>query len=245
MKRFYATILIGTIVILAGCNQGTSGGPGATDPPSKTPITGQTEDTFSLTLPSVKLAQNESKTVIAGINRGTNFSEDVSLKLTGLPTGVVVNPATLLIKRGDTDTSLTLRAAGDAALGDFTVKVSGHPTSGADAVAEMSISIVKQDIEDMATESEDAAETKWEEYSIVAQEQLEKFKVKFAELKERAANAEGQVKADLDLKIADAKIKMDEASVKFEELKSASADRWEKAKEGLSKAFDDLKTIFE
>lgn len=245
MKRFFTAILFALLITAMGCNQGTSGGPGATDPPSKAPLTGQTEDTFSLTIPAVQLAQNESKTVIVGINRGKNFSEDVSLNLAGMPTGVTMDPATALIKRGDTDASLTLRAAGDAALGDFTVKVIGRPTRGADAVTEMSVTIVKQDIEDMAAKSADSDKTTWEEYTIAAQDQLEQFKEKLAELKDRAANAEGQIKTDFERKVADAKIKLDEATAKFEELKSASADRWEKAKTGLANAFEDMKTIFE
>jgi len=36
-------------------------------------------------------------------------------------------------KRKDTEVTFTLRAADDASLGDFTVKVMGHPTTGGDA----------------------------------------------------------------------------------------------------------------
>lgn len=245
MKSFFAAILFGALVILIGCGQGTSGGPGATTPPSKKPMLGQTEDTFSLTVPSTKLNQGETKTVSVGISRGKNFNEDVSLKVGDLPKGVTLDPASALIKHGDTDAKLTLKAANDAALGDFTVKVTGHPTKGADAVAELKISVAKQEPNSAANTTGDAAKAKWDEYTSAMQKQLDEFKARYAELKERAAKAEGQAKTDLDTKLAEAKTKLDAAGIKLDEMKSASADRWEKVKEGVGNAFDDLKKIFE
>jgi len=245
MKNFFAAILFGALTILIGCNKGTSGGPGATTPPSKTPVVGQTEDTFSLVVPSTKLNQGEAKIISVAIKRGKNFSEDVSLKLAGLPAGVTFDPASALIKHGDADAKITLKAATDAALGDFTVEVTGHPTKGADAVAEMKISVAKQEPGSAVNTAADAAKAKWDEYTAAMQTQLEQFKVKYAELADRAAKAEGQAKADLDVKVAEAKAKLDAAALKIEELKSAGADRWEKVKEGVANAFDDLKKIFE
>ncbi len=245
MKSFFAAILFGALVIPMGCNQGTSGGPGATILPSKKPMVGQTEDTFSLVMSSAKLNQGETKTVSVGINRGKNFGQDISLKVGDLPKGVTSDPASPVIKHGDTDAKITLKAAGDAALGDFTIKVAGHPTKGADAVAELKISVAKQDSKDVATATADAVKAKWGEYTIAMQKQLDQFAAKYAELKERAAKAEGQAKKDLDLKLAEAKTKLDAAANKLDDLKSAGADRWEKVKEGVGNAFDDLKKIFE
>ena len=245
MKSFFAAILFGVLVTLMGCGQGTSGGPGASSPPSKKPMLGQTEDTFSLAMPSTKLNQGETKTVSVGINRGKNFNEDVSLKLGALPKGVTLDPASALIKHGDTDAKFALKAAGDAALGDFTVTVTGHPTKGADAMAELKISVAKQEPNSAANTTADAAKAKWDEYTSAMQKQLDQFNAKYAELKERAAKAEGQAKTDLDTKLAEAKTKLDSAANKLDEMKSASADRWEKVKEGVANAFDDLKKIFE
>ena len=86
---------------------------------------------------------------------------------------------------------------------------------------------------------------KLDEYTSAMQKQLDQFRAKFAELRERAAKAEGQAKKDLDAKLADAKKKLDAAAVKLDEVNAAGADRWEKVKEGVGKAFDDLKKIFE
>jgi hypothetical protein len=208
-------------------------------------MVGQTEDTFSMSVPSTKLNQGETKTLSIGISRGKNFSEDVSLKLSDLPTGVTVTPASPLIRHGDTDGKVTLTAALDAVLGDFTVKVSGHPSKGADASSDLKLTVVAQEPAAAANATADAAKAKWDEYSLAMQKEWDQFAVKFGELKERAAKAEGQAEIDLDAKVAEAKTKLDAAAVKMEEIKSASADRWEKVKEGVSNAFEDLKKIFE
>lgn len=244
MQKVIAVIMCGAVAALTGCNQGTSGGPGASSPPTKAPITGQTESTFSLTLPAAKLAQGETVTVPVTIKRGQNFSEEVALKLGELPKGVTLAAGGAQIKHGDTETNLSLTAAADAALGEFTVKVTGHPTKGADAVSELKLSVSAVDEQAAATAAE-AAKAKWNEYTTAMQGQWDQFSAKYAELKESAAKAEGQAKADLDVKLAAAKTKLDAAAVRLEELKSAGADRWEKVKEGVEAAFADLKKIFE
>jgi len=245
MKTVVTAILLAVCVTLLGCNQGTSGGPGASTPPTKAPMAGQTEDTFSMTVPSTKLNQGETKVVSVGISRGKNFTGDVSLKLGDLPKGVSLAPASPVIKQSDADVKLTLAAAADAALGDFTIKVAGHPTKGADASSDLKLTVVKQEPKEAANATADAAKAKWDEYTAAMQKQWDQFTAKFAELKDRAAKAEGQAKTDLDKKAAEAKVKMDAAGAKMEELKSAGADRWEKVKEGVSNAFDDLKKMFE
>jgi hypothetical protein len=206
MKRIIAAISLGIAVALTGCNQGTSGGPNATTPPSKAPVTGQTEDTFSLAVPSLTLNQGEAKTVSVTISRGKNFSEEVSLKAADLPKGVTMEPASPAIKHGDAEVKVTLTAAADAALGDFTVKMSGHPTKGADAKSDLKLTIVKVEPAAAANATGDAAKAKWDEYVVAMQTQWDQFGVKFAELKDRAAKAEGQAKTDLDAKIAAAQV---------------------------------------
>lgn len=241
MKSFFAISLFAGLAILVGCNQGTSGGPGASNPPSKTPMVGQAEDTFSLAMPSTKLKQGENQVITVAISRGKNFSEDVSLKISDLPTGVTLLPAIPVIKHGDTDAKITLKAAGDAALGDFTAKVTGHPTNGADAVTDIKISVAKPDPTDVANAAADAA--KGDEYTAM-QSKLDHFNAQFADMKDRAAKSAGQVKTELDAKLAEARIKLDAAAVKLTELQSAGADSWEKVKEGVGDVFEDLSKIF-
>jgi hypothetical protein len=57
---------------------------------------------------------------------------------------VTVDPASPVIMHSDKEAKITVKVADDAALGDFTVKVAGHPTSGADATSEFKITVAKK-----------------------------------------------------------------------------------------------------
>jgi uncharacterized membrane protein len=138
------------LVAVVGCNKGTTGGAGADkEKENKSKIdrlkgaVRQEEDTFRLTVPtfSTKIKQGESKEVTIGIKRGKNFDEDVALKVEGLPKGITLEPAEPAIKHGDKDVKLTVKAAADASLGDFTVKLTGHPEKGGDATNEFKLTI--------------------------------------------------------------------------------------------------------
>jgi len=134
-----------------GCDtHSTPGGPGATTGPNTgsahKPLVGQADDTFTLSTPtlSTSIKQGEAKTVKISIKRGKNFSEDVALKLDGMPKGVTAEPANPQIKHGEDETAVAFKAADDAALGDFTIKVTGHPSKGGDATSEFKITVTKK-----------------------------------------------------------------------------------------------------
>jgi len=93
---------------------------------------------------STTLHQGETKDVAIGIERGKNFDGDVTLEFADGPQGVTLDSANPLIKHGDTEAKVTLKAQGDASLGDFTIKVTGHPTKGADATNQLGITVVKK-----------------------------------------------------------------------------------------------------
>jgi hypothetical protein len=137
MKKSCAGLLVMALAAFAGCDRGTSGGPGATAPDSSKHFydLGQANDTFRLSPPhtSTGIKKGETKTVSIAITRGKNFDEDVTLKFADLPKGVTLDPASSVLKHGDTEAKLTLKAADDAALGDFTIKITGHPTKGDNA----------------------------------------------------------------------------------------------------------------
>jgi hypothetical protein len=237
MKRTFAGLLVVALVALAGCDgKDTAGGQGATNPTAKQPLYGQNDNTFNLTASSTSLKQGETKDISIGIKRGTNFQDDVTVKFADVPQGVTFDPASPAIKHGETETKVTLKAAADASLGDFTVKVIGHPTKGGDATHEFKITVAK--------DPEVAAKAKRDEYARDLQKELDKIDAKYEELKASAAKAEGQAKKDLDKKVEEAKVKRDAAAKKLDELKEAPPDRWEKIKEGAENAFDDLKKIF-
>ena len=147
MKRSFTGLLALALVAFAGCNQGTPGGPGATDPKARKALYGQTDDTFNLSVPtfSTSLKQGDSKEVSIGIKRGTNFDQDVTLTFADVPKGVTLDPASPVLKHGDTEAKFTLKAEDEAPVGDFTVKVTGHPAKGGDATNVFKLTVAKKD----------------------------------------------------------------------------------------------------
>ena len=75
----------------------------------------------------------------------TNFDQDVGLKFVDLPAGVTMNPASPALKHGDSDAKVTLKATDEAAPGEYTVKVMGHPTKGGDATTEFKLTVAPKD----------------------------------------------------------------------------------------------------
>jgi hypothetical protein len=146
MKVTVAGLLVLVMIGLAGCNRGTAGGPGITNPPQKQPVYGETDKTFNLSVPrmSTTLHQGETKEASIGIARGKNFECDVELAFDEGPAGVNLASTNPMIKHGDSEAKVTLKAAADAALGEFTIKVTGHPTTGADATSEFKVTVVKK-----------------------------------------------------------------------------------------------------
>lgn len=240
MKSTFAGLLVVAAVALVGCGGNDSpGGPGATNPTGKQPLYGQADNTFNLTAPSTGLKQGEAKLVSIGIKRGTNFQEDVTLKFGDVPQGVTFDPASPVIKHGDKETEVTVKAAADASLGDFKVKVTGHPTKGGDGSTDLKLTVTED--KDVTAK---AAKEKRDAYAREMQKQLDDLDTKYEDLKGRAAKAEGQAKKDLDKQLDEAKVKRDAAAKKLDELKEAAPDRWEKVKDGVKNAFDDLKKVF-
>lgn len=146
MRFTVAGLLVLVMVGLAGCSRGTAGGPGITNPTQKQPMYGETDNTFNLSVPgmSTTLHQGETKESSIGIARGRNFECDVELTFDEGPAGVSLASANPIIKHGDSDAKVTLKAAADAALGEFTIKVTGHPTTGADATSQFKITVAKK-----------------------------------------------------------------------------------------------------
>jgi hypothetical protein len=146
MKRSSAGLLAMVMFAFSGCSQAVPGGPGVTSPPQKQPAYGEADKTFNLTVPhmSTTLHQGEVKEVSIGIERGKNFEEDVTLKFADGPKGVTLASDNPVIMHGGTEAKVTLKATDDASLGNFTVKVTGHPTKGGDATNEFKITVAKK-----------------------------------------------------------------------------------------------------
>ena len=147
MKRTYFGFAMMALSALAGCTQGTPGGPGTTSTTAKRPTYGQADDTFNLTVPTLSSAVqqgNQIETTI-GIKRAKNFDEDVSLKFADVPKGVTIDPANPVIKHGDTETKVSIKAGDEARAGEFKVKITGHPTKGGDAHIEFKLAVAPKD----------------------------------------------------------------------------------------------------
>lgn len=147
MSRSFFGLLAVTLAALVGCDQTkhTAGGPGAGTTGERGPLYGEKDNTFDLALAAQSVKQGESKELTVGIKRGTNFSQDVGLRFVDLPAGVTATPASPALQHGDGDTKVMLAAADDAAPGDYTVKVVGHPATGGDATAEFKLTVAPKD----------------------------------------------------------------------------------------------------
>ncbi len=146
MKTAWITLISAGLLALIGCDSYDHvGGPGATKNTSK-PMLGQKAETFSLTVPimATSIKQGESKKITIGIDRGKNFDQDVKVSFKNVPEGIVIERASFTIKHSDEDAKVTLKAVNNAAVGEFTVQVTGKPSSGADSSSEMKINVNKK-----------------------------------------------------------------------------------------------------
>jgi len=153
MKKQLSVLFVSLFVAALGCNQGNPGGPGVkpetttTNPPTTVnkPISGESDKTFTLSVPtlSTSIKQGETKDVTIGLSRGRNFDQDVTVELSGLPEGVTAEPANFQIKHDEKEATIKLHAGENAALGDFTVKVVGHPAQGADATNDLKLTVTE------------------------------------------------------------------------------------------------------
>ncbi len=147
MKKLLAGIAVATMAAFVGCNDNSKpGGPGVTNKDSGHNIIREAENTFTLDVPnlSTSVKQGQMKTIKIDIDRGKNFSEDVKLKFDNVPKGVTLEPASPTIKASEKETQITVKAADDAAIGDFTIKVTGQPTKGPAATNTIKIDVDKK-----------------------------------------------------------------------------------------------------
>jgi DNA anti-recombination protein RmuC len=103
----------------------------------------------------------------------------------------------------------------------------------------------KKKIIDAEKATIEAAKAKQDDYVREMNKHLKELDAKYDELKGRAAKADEQGKKDLQKKLDQAKVKRDVATKRLDELRNASHDRWEKIKDGVGNAFDDLKKAFD
>lgn len=143
MYTLRASCLAIVLVVLAGCDKSSTGGPGAKQPATNKSTTPTSGGTFTLsTSPdSITLKQGESKVITVTIKRSDNFQEHVALQFTGMPKGASIEPRSPVIATGDVEVKFTIKTDEDTAIGDFKVAMVGHPTKGIDSVSELSVTV--------------------------------------------------------------------------------------------------------
>jgi len=99
--------------------------------------------TVHVPLLSTGIKQGESKEVTITIKKDSGFDEDVTLKFDPLPPGLSFDPPSPVIKQGQTETKVMLKAAGDAAVGDKTVKVTGQG-KGIETAQDLKVTVEKK-----------------------------------------------------------------------------------------------------
>lgn len=115
--------LIYVVVAVAACGGGGSGG--GTQPPPPQP-----DFSIALSSNSVSISQGSaSSPVTVSITPENGFSAAVQVSFSGLPTGVTTNPASPFPVSASQPVAVLFGAAGDAAIGQFTVTANGSSGS--------------------------------------------------------------------------------------------------------------------
>jgi hypothetical protein len=116
------------------------------DATSQFTLTVAKKDSFTMSMPfwTTDLKQGETKTFSIKINREQRFDQDVALHFDGLPNGITVEPAVASIKNGESEAKFSLKAVDNAALGNFAVTATGHPTKGSDVSHEFKFTVAKK-----------------------------------------------------------------------------------------------------
>ena len=167
MNKLIGGIVVAALAALAGCNTSPPGGPGAsTGTTSKVFAGGDThragppethadvgigvgKDEFRLSGPtlsggliSLKIKQGQKANVTVSVTRGSDFKQDVKLKVNA-PKGLKVTPADPVIKASDKDVQLTVEADKEAPLEDAKIEITGVPEKGKEVPLTINVTVEK------------------------------------------------------------------------------------------------------
>ena len=117
--------------------------------------------------------------------------------------------------------------------------------SSSGKTADAKVANAKEKLSEAEKATAEAAKAKRDEYALAMQKKLDALDVQYKALDKRAGEATADAKKDLEARAKIARAKRDAAGKKLDELKEAGVDRWEKVKDGVENAFEDLKKSFE
>jgi uncharacterized membrane protein len=137
MNRFACAIAALALGALVGCNTSPPGG-------SAGSAGGKRSATFTVTGPttSTDLKHGETKTIKLSLNKGSDFKEDVELKVDA-PKGITVEPMTTTIHASEKGDNIELKATAtnDAPVGDHMIKVTATPKVGAPTSVDVKVTV--------------------------------------------------------------------------------------------------------
>jgi|GEM_PF-385010 len=136
MKKVFATTLLLTLV-LSVVSSGTNSDKGGN--------IGKGEG-FKISVPTfdTNVKQGETQNVTVSVDRGESFKQDVTLKITlSKGEGISFDPSKVVVKAGDkAEAQFMISVPKNAALGEYTISVTGTPTTGEPTSVEFTVNVV-------------------------------------------------------------------------------------------------------
>jgi hypothetical protein len=127
MNRQIARLALVFILTTTGCDKGNTTSGLRTKQKEEPPPDQLNANGFKFITPSTTISQGEKAHITIGIDRGQSFSEDIALTFGNIPQGVTITPLQTVFKITNDEETVSIHAAKDAALGDFTINVIGKP----------------------------------------------------------------------------------------------------------------------
>lgn len=122
MKTAIPIVLMSSLAVLVGCQSSNSPRGG-----------GMTQDVgFKIAVPTfaTEIKQGQTQTVAVSLVRGDYFKQDVKLQMETTK-GILVDPTSVVILASDRpEVQISITAAPNAALGEYSVSVRGVPKTG-------------------------------------------------------------------------------------------------------------------
>jgi myosin heavy subunit len=104
---------------------------------------------------------------------------------------------------------------------------------------------VKKEAKEALEATKDYAAKKRDEFWVDMQKELDALDKRLDELRDRALNANAEIRKEIDDSRVDIEKKRTTARVKLEELKSAAANRWEDLQKAIRSAVDDTRSALD
>lgn len=143
MKKLLATAAVAVLAFgPLACNKSNEGG----SPSGGNNTVGTDANAFTLSTGpggATHLKPNEEKSITIDVNRGSQFTQTVSLKADSQDKDIKVELTKSTAEATDKQITLKIKAEKDAAPGDHIVKVVGTPKDGKPANLEVKVTIDK------------------------------------------------------------------------------------------------------